>query len=125
MKTFFLAISVLTISQTAFGQAGGIPRYQPATPTVGRSLNLLQRNTGLLPNFYSLVRPAERQGAFNRRSTSSQNQQQRIIIGLKRKYRATQASPTGTAATFMQPGAGERYSNTLQYYGQWRSAQRR
>lgn len=99
--------------------AQGLERYQPATPTVSPYLNLGRFNTGGLPNYYSLVRPLNRQRQVNAQAQRLQRQQG---VALQRLERATQIQPvgpqvsTGTGSRFLTSGNRAVYRDTRQFY---------
>lgn len=95
----FLAIALAAVFETD-SSAQNIRRYQPATPTLSPWLNLLGRE-GVLPNYYSLVRPMERQQQFNQQSMAFRAQQQLINRQLETQLaQPTGIIPTGTHGTF-------------------------
>ncbi len=81
----------------------GIPHYQPQTPTLSPYLNLL-RPQGALPNYYALVRPMQRQQAFDRQTSVFQRQQAEQVERLQRAFAQPQVLPTGTAGWFFDEG---------------------
>lgn len=94
-------------SQVRFSQ---VPRYQPARPTTSPFLNLLRPDSGAVPNFHSLVRPAISQGAAFQRQQQQLRRQRVLIRQLEEvgmQQRAAEIRSTGAAATFR---------NYLHYY---------
>jgi hypothetical protein len=95
----------------------GIPRYQPQSPTLSPYLNLL-RPQGALPNYYALVRPIQRQEAFNQQSLAFQRRQTLGFERLEREFAQPEILPTGTAGWFFDEGRQAPYGNTSHYYQQ-------
>lgn len=93
----------------------GIPRYQPQTPTLSPYLNLL-RPQGALPNYYALVRPAQRQEAFNRQSLAYRQYQAQQFQRLEQDFAQPDVLPTGTAGWFFDEGRQPPFGNTSHYY---------
>lgn len=88
-------------------------RYQPARPTVSPYLNLLRANPSSVPNYYSFVRPQQRQIAINR-------QQQEVLLRQNTAIRRLQNGPlqvdtsgpvSGTRSWFQQPGSRYSFQN--------------
>ncbi|MEM8946765.1 MAG: hypothetical protein AAGD11_16445 [Planctomycetota bacterium] len=98
--------------------AQGLQRYQPATPTVSPYLSLDRFNTGGLPNYYTLVRPINRQRQINRQNQRLQRQQQAVLQDLDRAVRQPgfPQSTTGTSGRFLTSGTRSVYRDTLQFY---------
>lgn len=94
-------------------------RYQPTRPTVSPYLNLGRFNTGGLPNYYTLVRPLNRQRQVN---TQAQRVQQQQALALQRLETAVRTAPavpqvsTGTGSRFLTSGSRVSYRDTRQYY---------
>jgi hypothetical protein len=97
---------------------GQVRRYQPRSPTMSPYLNLLRFNDGVLPNYFSLVRPQQQQRAFNARARSLGQQQQRQLQRVQGELQQTQilVTPTGKASWFMNPGTRQSFRNTTRYY---------
>ena len=95
--------------------AAGIPRYQPRTPTLSPYLNLL-RPQGAFPNYYALVRPYQRQQAFNQQSVAFQQRQNQAIQTLERDFAQPEVLATGTFGWFLEEGARPPYQNTGHFY---------
>jgi hypothetical protein len=67
-------------------------------------LNLLRRDSGRLPNYYSLVRPQQRQESVSRQQQQQLNRQAARVSGLSNQFlEAEQGAirPTGSASMFM------------------------
>ena len=82
-------------------------RYQPSRPTVSPYLNLLRRDVGPLPNYYSLVRPQLNQNEFNQRQRVTNAEQQAQIQRNARSIvdiNESTAAPTGTASVYRNFG---------------------
>ncbi len=94
-------------------------RYAPASPTVSPYLNLGRFNNGGLPNYYSLVRPLNRQRQVNVQSQRLQRQQGLALQRLERVAQTPQAVPqitTGTSSQFLTSGSRAVYQDTRQFY---------
>ena len=115
--------ALMSTSELLHGQGigprldSGIPRYQPQSPTLSPYLNLL-RPQGALPNYYALVRPIQRQEAFNRRSLANQQYQAQEFQRLELDFAQPEVLPTGTAGWFFDEGRQSPFGNTSHYYQQ-------
>jgi hypothetical protein len=102
----FAALLVLACPSSGWGQAPVGPppgRYQPTRPTISPYLNLLRRNAGPLPNYYSLVRPQLQQLETNRQQQAVNSQHRGELQTLNRQVLTISESPaasTGTGAVF-------------------------
>lgn len=102
-----------------FLQGQELRRYQPSSPTVSPYLSLGRFNTSGLPNYYTLVRPLNRQRQVN---TQAQRLQRQQGLALQRLETAVQGAPavpqvtTGTGSRFLTPGSRVTYRDTRQYY---------
>jgi hypothetical protein len=115
----------------AYGQRHGrqqsvsqVPRYTPQSPTVSPYLNLLNRNGTAASNYYGLVRPLQRQQAFNetqQQEVASQEQQIRSVQQQQELFEQPNVKPTGTAGWFQNYGTSAPYRVTSHYYGQWQT----
>lgn len=102
---------MLTVSAVAQGPAVGPPaRYQPSRPTISPYLNLLRRDAGPIPNYYTLVRPQLNQIDINQRQRVTNQQQQGQISANARNI--TELKESGAAAT----GTASVYRNFGHYY---------
>jgi hypothetical protein len=91
------------------GQPGPAPpaRFQPSRPTISPYLNLLRRDVGPLPNYYSLVRPQLNQIEFDQRQRVINAQQQGQIQQNSRQILSiseSTAAPTGTGSVYRNYG---------------------
>ena len=102
----------------------GAQAYRPSRPTTSPYLNLLRQNTGIYPNYYSLVRPMQRQREINLRERQLRSQQS-ITLGkiqseLRQSLEGGRSSihPTGTGSGYMIPGSRSTFMNSSRYYPQ-------
>ena len=108
-------------AQIAPGQ--DIPRYTPQRPTISPYLNLLRNDNGILPNYYSLVRPQLSQQSFDNRILSTSRSQARAVRRLSELSELATAGQTGTASTF---GNISHFQNRSHFYpARQRSLRRR
>ncbi|TWT85904.1 hypothetical protein Pla123a_07110 [Posidoniimonas polymericola] len=112
------AIGLTVCCSDASAQIGGqsVPRYQPATPTTSPYLNLLRPNGGALTNYFSLVRPQQRQIEFNRQVQDFARRQTLENAEIEQRFLQPQTPVTGTAAGFMVPSASGTYQNYSHFY---------
>jgi hypothetical protein len=109
-REIFLVLLWLGIpAATCCGQGpGSLPgRYQPSRPTVSPYLNLLRRDAGPIPNYFSLVRPQLQQLETNQRQQAINLRQQDQLQNLDNQMLTITQSPaaaTGTGATFRNYG---------------------
>ena len=75
------------------------PRYSPSRATVSPYLNLLRNNTGPLPAYHGLVRPALNQQAYNQQQTA-QSAMQNVQLQSLADRRTAGRRPTGTGSVF-------------------------
>lgn len=97
--------AVLCLSAAMCGSAGAqdYPRYTPSRPTLSPYLNLTTPNRGVLPNYFSLVRPLQTQRSIDTRLTAAAQAQARTIRNLSQLTAAPPASQgTGTASVYRQ-----------------------
>jgi hypothetical protein len=97
-----ILLALACAAEVCQGQAPAGPppagRYQPSRPTVSPYLNLLRRNTGPLPNYYSLVRPQLQQLETNQRQQVLNTQQQGELRNLDRRLQITESPVASTGA---------------------------
>jgi len=95
-------------------------RYRPTRPTMSPYLNLLRNNNGAIPNYYSFVRPQQRQKEFNRREQILRSKQAHTLGKIQNSIQQGQAPihATGTGSGFMQPGTRSTFMNSSHYYPQ-------
>lgn len=94
-------------------------RYQPSSPTVSPYLNLGRFNTSGLPNYYTLVRPLNRQRQVNTQAQRLQRQQGAALQRLERAVQPNLVVPqvsTGTSSQFLNSGSRAVYRDTRQFY---------
>ena len=93
-------------------------RYRPSSPTTSNYLNLTRLNTGAIPNYYSLVRPAQRQQEFNRQEQAIRKQQAGSLLRLRNKVQLGLRSATGTGkrSGFMIPSERATFNNSYRYF---------
>ena len=109
----------VTLLSPKLSDAQELRRYQPTRPTVSPYLNLGRFNTSGLPNYYTLVRPLNRQRQVN---TQAQRVQQQQALALQRLETAVRTGPvipqvsTGTGSRFLTSGSRVSYRDTRQYY---------
>lgn len=84
--TLFFTVSIMSFALWAVDSAHAQRRsYRPRRPTVSPYLDLLREPTGVLPNYYELVRPKlQIQETFR--------QQQARITGLQQRLRRVQST---------------------------------
>lgn len=118
-RLFMLGVlaSLITGHAVTQSRAQGVRRYQPATPTLSPYLNLLGRE-GVLPNYYSLVRPQQQQEQFNQQSMAFRRQQQVTNQLLERQLaQPSGIIPTGSAGGFLTEGRrGAGFQNTSHFF---------
>jgi hypothetical protein len=82
-----------------------VPRYRPATPTFSPYFGLFQQGSGILPNYYTFVRPEQQLRETLRRGDATVRRQGVAIGSLQRQVsvfeREALAPPTGTGSVFM------------------------
>jgi len=95
-------------------------RYQPTRPTMSPYLNLLRRDVSAVPNYYSFVRPQQRQLEFNRQEQMLRRKQAHTLGKIQNDIQLGQAPihSTGTGSGFMQPGSRSTFMNSSRYYSQ-------
>ncbi|QDU55058.1 hypothetical protein [Aeoliella mucimassa] len=121
-KSVLLAFTLMACSVLAANAQAQVPRYQPTRPTTSPYLNLL-RPEGAIPNYYSLVRPMQRQNQMQSqlRSDFQKFGQQQGMINRTLEKRLSQPEfirPTGSAGWYMEEGTVPPYQNTGYYYQQ-------
>ena len=107
-----------------------VRRYEPSRPTVSPYLNLFRERRGVLPNYYTLVRPFERQYETNRMQQQIIDQQSQAVDRLQgevydlQQRQATELNmtPTGKSGWFLRPSNRNQFMNTSRYYSQSGSA---
>jgi hypothetical protein len=103
-----------------------VPRYTPQSPTVSPYLSLLSRNGSVAGNYYTLVRPLQRQQRINERNSQQAYYQQQELQQLQdlqqdAAFGQPRVKPTGTAGWFQNLGLVSPYQQTDHYYGQWQT----
>lgn len=114
--------AALLLAAPSLAQPGisrqSVPRYQPSTPTTSPYLNLL-RTGGGVPNYYTLVRPLQRQANFQQQVMQAERRQN--IVNRELEQQLAQPAlirPTGSAGWYMDEGVTSPYGNTGNYYNQ-------
>ncbi len=94
--------------------------YRPSRPTTSPYLNLLRPNTSGVPNYYSFVRPEQRQREFNLHERSLRQQQARKLGKIESDLIQGQAPihSTGTGSGFMMQGTRSSFMAPSRYYPQ-------
>jgi hypothetical protein len=102
-----------------------VRRYQPSRPTVSPYLNLFRERTGVVPNYYTLVRPFQDQYHVNQLQQQYMRQQNQVIqqlqsdvYGLQRNPASPVVAPTGKGSWFGQTGSRNTFMNTSRFYSQ-------
>ena len=100
-----------------------VRRYEPSRPTVSPYLNLFRNQTGVIPNYQSLVRPLLQQNVINQqqRQINAQGgaaigQLQSGLTELQQQALPTTMTPTGKSGWFLQPSSRQSFMNTSRYY---------
>ena len=82
-----------------------VPRYSPSRPTFSPYFGLFRQDSGILPNYYTFVRPEQQLRETFRRGDATVRRQGAAIDSLERQVsvfeRETMARPTGTGSVFM------------------------
>jgi hypothetical protein len=133
--TFRMTSVALVAGIAAIGQLGSqaraagssqVPRYTPQSPTVSPYLSLLSRNGSVAGNYYTLVRPLQRQQHINERNSLQNYTQQQELQKLQEQqlsdaFKQPKVKPTGTAGWFQDLGPNSPYQQSDHYYGQWQT----
>ncbi len=116
----------MLLSSPGFGTPGfgtndclaQVRRYQPHRPTTSPYLQLTRRNTGALPNYHALVRPAQRQQAINQREQASRKQHAGAIQRLQNSVQLGlhPASATGKRSGFQVPSSRSGFGTSGRYF---------
>ena len=121
-RPWLLGLAILVVCSVVNSEclAQRSSRYEPSSPTVSPYLNLLRRDSGGVPNYYSFIRPQQRQQTANSRQ---QIVNQQIGRALERQQdellqfgdqMQSQIAPTGAGSVFLNfshyylPGRRER-----------------
>ena len=98
--------------------ARGARSYRPSSPTMSPYLNLLRTNTSAVPNYYSFVRPQQRQQEFNRQEQTLRQKQAQTLGKVQNDVQLGQSPirATGTGGGFMQGGSRSTFMNSSRYY---------
>jgi hypothetical protein len=82
-------------------------------------LNLLRSNASTLSNYYSFVRPEQRQRSINRQGQAQMRQQANSLGNLQNQVQLGQTPirATGTGSTFMHPGGRSTFMSPSRYFG--------
>jgi hypothetical protein len=119
------AVLCLLIGASAIN-AQQVRRYEPSRPTVSPYLDLFRFRDSNLPNYYTYVRPLQREQEFQQRQALINNQQTRTLRQLQTNVgdlnRAATAgplvAPTGKGSWFARPGSRSTFLDTSRYYSQ-------
>jgi hypothetical protein len=102
-----------------------VRRYEPSRPTVSPYLNLFRERTGVVPNYYTLVRPLQDQYHVNQLQQQYMRQQNQVIqqlqsevYGLQRNPASPMVAPTGKGSWFGQASTRNSFMNTSRFYSQ-------
>jgi len=93
-------------------------RYRPTRPTTSSYLNLTRLNTGAIPNYYSLVRPAQRQREINLQEQALRKQQASALHRLQNDVQQglLPVAGTGKRGRFLSPSSRSRFGTSRQYF---------
>ena len=102
-------------AESAFAQ---MRRYQPKRPTTSAYHNLTRFNTGAVPNYYSLVRPAQRQQAYNQKERSLRKRQAGSITRLQSNLQleTPPAKSIGSQGGFFVPSSRSTFRSSGYYF---------
>jgi len=121
---------MLLFTAVVLGAAGGtagigiencsaqVLRYQPRRPTTSPYLNLSRLQTGPIPNYYSLVRPLQRQRALNQQERAFRAQQTATLQQLQNDVQQglRLAAGTGKRSGFLQPSGRATFGTSSRYF---------
>ncbi|WP_146397898.1 hypothetical protein [Pseudobythopirellula maris] len=111
-----LALLGAALGLTALAEPAAGQRYQPSRPTVSPYLDLLRQNNSPVPNYYSLVRPKQRQYEFNRQQQNALERNSRAIqelsYGLPSSTQPLNVSP----GQFFYSGSGSQFLGDNGYF---------
>ena len=119
-KTMFLILTAGILGFAINSSSAQVRRYQPSRPTTSSYLNLTRFNPTPTPNYYSLVRPAQQQRAFNQQERALRSQQAGAILQLQNDVqRGLQAAgTTGNRSSFLRPSSRSSFGGTQNRYFQ-------
>jgi hypothetical protein len=112
VRCIAVAVAVCAVAlavQPVSAQSGPRASYQPSVPTLSTWLNLYQRNSGVVDNYHTFVRPEKQLQDTLRQQNSMIEHQGEGIHGLTGQVKDLQqgrsaAHPTGAASVFMDYG---------------------
>lgn len=111
-------LALLAIVSFARNCDAQVRRYQPSRPTTSPYLNLTRLNVSAVPNYYSLVRPAQRQQVLNQQEQALRMQQagslQRLQNDVQRGLQP--ATGTGKRSGFMTSGSRATFNSTNRFF---------
>jgi hypothetical protein len=92
-------------------------RYRPARPTMSPYLNLLRDNSSTLQNYYSFVRPEQRQRAINREGQATVRQQANALRMVQNDVQLGQAPIRTTGKGGGHMTGGSRFMTSSRFFG--------
>jgi hypothetical protein len=128
MTTHKLLLAILVVGLVsvpvarAYAQRGGptarrATRYRPARPTMSPYLNLLRDNSSTLSNYYSFVRPEQRQRAINREGQATVRQQANALRMVQNDVQLGQAPIRTTGKGGGHMTGGSRFMTSSRFFG--------
>ncbi|MEO2046114.1 MAG: hypothetical protein ABGX16_06015 [Pirellulales bacterium] len=95
-------------------------KYQPARPTTSPYLNLLRTNVSGVPNYYSFVRPQQKQREINLNERSIRQRQARTLGKIENTLQQGRLpiQSTGSGSGFMLQGTRSTFMTPSRYYPQ-------
>ena len=120
-NTKILMIVAAVMGMTGIAADSGsaqVRRYQPNRPTISHYQNLNRLQTTPVPNYYSFVRPIQRQRALDRQQQAFNQQQTRSLQQLQRDVQQglQQLSGTGQSSGFMIPSTRSAFGTAGGYF---------
>ncbi len=115
---FLLFLTGVVVLSASIVSAQSRPaRYTPARPTVSPYLNLLRRDTGPVPNYYTLVRPQFQQMAINQQQQVINEFQGQELLNQQQTLQQVQDSNLRLRTpTMRSTGTGGGFMNFSHYY---------
>jgi hypothetical protein len=117
-KLFLLFLAGVVASSATVVSAQQRPaRYTPARPTISPYLNLLRRDTGPVPNYFTLVRPEFQQRAINQQQQAINELQRQDLLNQEQSLQQLQDSALRLRDPSMRStGTGGGFMNFSHYY---------
>lgn len=122
-------LALTAVSAALLGESFALAqtqRYMPSTPTVSPYLNLFQNRNGrpfnnALPNYFTFVRPMQRQQQINQYQQQVIQNQGQMIGQLQgnlqqMQQQANQPVVSGHGSWFANPGQRSQFLNTSRFY---------